>query len=180
MKKVPLCLPAIGNEEIRAVEEVLKSGWMAHGPKNQEFEDLFKGYIGVKHAITMNSCTSALFSSVKVMEITGEVITPSFTFVASLNAIILAGATPVMVDIDRETRNISPTCIEEAITEKTEAIMVVHYAGLPADMPAIIEIANKHNLKIIEDAAECLGGSYNGTKQAVMASAVSLFFLQKI
>jgi len=179
MKKIPLCLPAIGNEEIRAVEEVLKSGWMAHGPKNHEFEDLFKEYIGIKHAITMNSCTSALFLAIKVMGITGEVITPSFTFVATLNSVILAGAKPIMVDIDRETRNISPSCIEEAITEKTEAIMVVHYAGLPADMPAIIEIANKHNLKIIEDSAECLGGSYNGIKAGAYGVGCFSFFPTK-
>ena len=179
MKKIPLCLPAIGNEEIRAVEEVLKSGWMAHGQKNHEFEDLFKEYIGVKHAITMNSCTSALYLAIKAMEITGEVITPSFTFVATLNAIILAGATPVMVDIERETRNISPNSIEEAITEKTEAIMVVHYAGLPADMPAIIEIANKHNLRIIEDSAECLGGSYNGIKAGAYGVGCFSFFPTK-
>jgi len=179
MKKIPLCLPAVGNEEIRAVEEVLKSGWMAHGQKNHEFEDLFKEYIGVKHAITMNSCTSALYLAIKAMEITGEVITPSFTFVATLNAIILAGATPVMVDIERETRNISPNSIEEAITEKTEAIMVVHYAGLPADMPTIIEIANKHNLKIIEDSAECLGGSYNGIKAGACGVGCFSFFPTK-
>lgn len=166
-RKIPLCIPAIGREEISAAEEVLKSGWMAHGPKNHEFEELFREYIGVKHAITMNSCTSCLHLAVQAMGITGEVISPSFTFVATVNAIILAGAKPVLVDIDRNTRNISVKCIEQAITADTQAIMVVHYAGLPADMPGIIRVARKHNLRVIEDSAESLGGSYNG----IMAGA---------
>lgn len=164
MRKIPLCLPAIGEEEINAVVKVLRSGWIAHGPKNHEFEDLFKRYVGVKYAITMNSCTSCLHLALEAMGIKGEVITPSFTFVATVNAIVLAGATPVLVDIDKDTRNISPQSIEEAVTNKTEALMVVHYAGLPADMPAIIDIAKKHNLRVIEDSAESLGGSYNGIK----------------
>ena len=146
MKQIPLCIPAIGDEEIAAAIEILKSGWMAHGPKNHELEEMFYRYLGVKHAITMNSCTSALHLAIEALEITGEVIVPSFTFVASVNAILLAGAQPVFVDIDEATRNISPECINKAITEKTEAIMVVHYAGLPADMPAIIKIAQKHGL----------------------------------
>lgn len=164
MRQIPLCIPAIGDEEIAAAIEILKSGWMAHGPKNHEFEEMFCRHLGVKHAITMNSCTSALHLAIEALGVTGEVIVPSFTFVASVNAILLAGARPVFVDIDEATRNISPECISEAITEKTEAIMVVHYAGLPADMPKIIEIAEKHSLRIIEDSAECLGGCNNGVQ----------------
>ena len=162
MKKIPLCLTAFDQKEIDAAVEVMKSGWMAHGPKNHEFEELFKNFIGVEHAISMNSCFSALYIALVAMGIKGEVITPSFTFVATANSIVLAGAKPVLVDIDKNTRNISPECIEQAITENTEAIMVVHYAGLPADMPAIIKIADKYGLKIIEDSAETLGGSYDG------------------
>lgn len=166
MKKIPLCIPATGDEEIRAVSEILASGWLAHGPKNHEFEEMFARYIGVKHAITMNSCTSALHLAVEALELTGEVIVPSFTWVASVNSIILAGAVPVMVDIDIDTRNISVAAIEKAISPKTQAIMVVHYGGLPADMPKIIELAKKHNLRVIEDSAECLGGTYSGGIQA--------------
>ena len=161
MKKIPLCKPSLGDEEIKSVIEVLKSGWMTHGPKNREFEKQFQTYLGVKHAITMNSCTSALHLALVGLGIEGEVIVPSFTFVASVNAILLAGARPVLVDIEKGSRNISPGEIERAITPATEAIMVVHYAGLPAAMPQIIEIAQKYNLRIIEDSAECLGGSYN-------------------
>lgn len=164
MRKIPLCKPAVSDEEIKSAVEVLKSGWMAHGPKNHEFEDQFRDYLGVKHAVTMNSCTSALHLAIEALGIRGEVIVPSFTFVASVNAILLAGGKPVFVDIDEATRNISPERINEAISDKTEAIMVVHYAGLPADMPKIVESAQKHNLRIVEDCAECLGGSYNGVK----------------
>lgn len=166
MKKIPLCVPATGEEEIRAVSEILASGWLAHGPKNHEFEEIFAKFIGVKHAITMNSCTSALHLAVEGLGITGEVIVPSFTWVASVNSILLAGATPVMVDIDIDTRNISVAAIEEAITARTEAIMVVHYGGLPADMPPIIELAKRYNLRLIEDSAECLGGTYADGTQA--------------
>ena len=166
MKKIPLCIPATGEEEIRAVSEILATGWLAHGPKNHEFEEMFAEFVGVKHAITMNSCTSALHLAVEGLGITGEVIVPSFTWVASVNSILLAGATPVMVDIDVDTRNISVAAIEEAITPRTEAIMVVHYGGLPADMPRIIELAKRYNLRLIEDSAECLGGTYAGGTQA--------------
>jgi len=164
MRKVPLCIPGTGPEEINAVTEILASGWLAHGPKNHEFEEQFTSYLGVKHAITMNSCTSALHLAVEALELTGEVIVPSFTWMASANAILLAGAQPVLVDIDVDTRNISIASIEEAITPKTQAIMPVHYAGLPANMPQIIEIARKHNLRVIEDSAECLGGTYHGVQ----------------
>ena len=164
MKKIPLCRPSITDNEIKSVVEALKSGWLTHGPKNSELEEQFQAYLGVKHAITMNSCTSALHLAVEGLGIKGEVIVPSFTFVASVNAILLAGAQPVLVDIEEGTRNISPEQIERAITDETEAIMVVHYAGLPAAMPQIIEIAQKYNLRIIEDSAECLGGSYNGNQ----------------
>ena len=179
MKNIPLCIPSIGDEEIKSVVEVIKSGWMAHGPKNREFEEQFQSYLGVKHAITMNSCTSALHLALVGLGIEGEVIVPSFTFVASVNAILLAGARPVLVDIEEGSRNISPELIEQAITAETEAIMVVHYAGLPAAMPQIIETAQKHNLRIIEDSAECLGGSYNNKQTGSFDIGCFSFFPTK-
>jgi len=176
---VPGCIPAIGKEEIEAVADVLRSGWLAHGPKNHDFEKAFQAYLGVKHAITMNSCASALQVAVEMLGIQGEVITPSFTFVATVNAIVLAGATPVFVDVDRDTRNMSASCIEAAITPQTEAIMVVHYAGLPADMPTILAIARKHHLQVIEDSAECLGGQYHGTFAGSETTGCFSFFPTK-
>ncbi|HCR18614.1 MAG TPA: DegT/DnrJ/EryC1/StrS family aminotransferase, partial [Candidatus Latescibacteria bacterium] len=129
MNSIPLCVPSIGEDEIQSVVEVLRSGWLAHGQKNHEFESMFADYIGSKYAISMNSCTSALHLALAALEITGEVIAPSFTFVATVNAILLAGAIPVLVDIDSDTRNMDPDLIEEAITDRTEAIMVVLYGG---------------------------------------------------
>lgn len=162
--KIPLCIPDMGKEELSAIEDVLKSGWLAHGPKNKEFEESFASYIGVKHAVSLNSCTSALQLSLQVKNITGEVILPSFTFVASANAIITAGAKPKFVDIEYDTCNIDPSKIEDAISDKTEAIMPVHYAGQSCDMDAIMKIAKKHNLLVIEDSAETLGGTFKKKK----------------
>ena len=162
MRKIPLCIPYTGQEEKDAVNEVIDSGWYAHGPKNHEFESGFAEYLGVKHAFSMNSCTSALHLAVEGLGITGEVILPSFTFVASANAIITGGAKPVFADISYDTCNIDPASIERMITSETEAIMPVHYAGQSADMGAIMELANEHNLRVIEDSAETIGGTFQG------------------
>jgi len=162
MRKIPLCIPYTGQEEKDAVCEVIDSGWYAHGPKNHEFEEGFAEYLGVKHAFSMNSCTSALHLSVEGLGITGEVILPSFTFVASANAVITGGAKPVFADISYDTCNIDPASIERMISPQTEAIMPVHYGGQSADMTAIMEIAERHKLIVIEDSAETIGGTHNG------------------
>lgn len=162
MRKIPLCIPYTGQEEKDAVNEVIDSGWYAHGPKNHEFEEGFTNYLGVKHAFSMNSCTSALHLAVEGLGITGEVILPSFTFVASANAIITGGAKPVFADICYDTCNIDPESIESMITPETEAIMPVHYAGQSANMGLIMELAAKHGLRVIEDSAETIGGTYQG------------------
>lgn len=177
--KIPLCLPFIDEKEKEAVIEVLESGWMAHGPYNKKFEADFANYIGVKHAITMNSCTSALQLAVEANNITGEVILPSFTFVASANAIIKAGATPIFADIDKRTFNICPIEIENKITSKTEAIMPVHFAGQPCDMDKIEHIAKKHNLIIIEDSAETIGGKWSNKQAGSFAIGCFSFFPTK-
>lgn len=156
--KIQTGKPFIEQAEINAVTEALRSGWLTAGPRVKEFENKFAGEIGTKHAIAMNSCTSALFLAVKALGIEGEVIMPSFTFVATANAVVTAGAKPVFVDVEYDTCNMDPACIEGAITGKTEAIMPVHFAGHPCEMTHIVRIAQKHNLAIIEDAAETLGG----------------------
>jgi len=155
---IPLGKADIDEKEINLVVDVLKSGWLAHGPKTKEFEQMFADYIGTKHALSVNSCTSALHLVVEALEIKGDVILPSFTFVASANAVVTAGANPVFVDIEKDTRNINPDEIEKRITDKTSAIMPVHYAGHPCDMKRIMEIAESHDLVVIEDSAECIGG----------------------
>jgi perosamine synthetase len=162
--KIPLCVPDLGEEELALVKEVLDSGWLAHGPYNKLFEAEFAKYIGVKHAVTLNSCTAALQLALQTQKITGEVIVPSFTFVASANAIITAGAKPVFVDIDYDTCNIDPSKIEAKITSRTQAIMPVHYAGQACRMDEIMDIAERRGLRVIEDSAETIGGTYKGKK----------------
>lgn len=176
---IPLSIPEICEEEINLVNEVLKSGWLAHGPKGKEFEHNFAKYIGMKHAISLNSCTSALHLAIQAQHITGEVILPSFTFVASANSIVTAGAKPVFADIDYDTCNINPEKIRMAITDKTEAIMPVHYAGQSCKMDEIMEIAQEHNLKVIEDSAECIGGNFNNKKTGSFSTGCFSFYPTK-
>ncbi len=159
---IPLSRPFINDEEINSVIDVLKSGWYAHGPKNIEFETIFADYIGISDAVSLNSCASALQLSLQALGITGEVILPSFTFVASANAVVTAGATPVFVDVDYDTCNISPEAVESAITSRTEAIMVVHFAGQCVEMDRINRIAVENKLVVIEDSAETIGGTHFG------------------
>lgn len=177
--QVPLSKPEIDEHEIEAVTNVLKSGWLAHGPKNKEFEANFAEYIGVKHAIAFNSCTSALQIALEAYSLKGEVIVPSFTFVASANSIVLAGCKPLFADISYDTCNIDPEDIRKKITKKTVAIMPVHYAGQPCNMKEIMEIAEEFNLKLIEDSAETLGGEFNGQKTGTFGVGCFSFFPTK-
>lgn len=177
--EVSLCDPDIRDAEVDAVEEVLRSGWLAHGPKNDEFEEAFADYVDAEHAISLNSCTSALQLAIEANDVTGEVILPSFTWVASANAVVTGGAEPVFVDINPETRNIDPDAVEAAITDETEAIMVVHYGGLACDMDRIIEISDEHDLQVIEDSAETIGGTYDGQAAGTFATGCYSFYPTK-
>ncbi|MDD5070125.1 MAG: DegT/DnrJ/EryC1/StrS family aminotransferase [Candidatus Omnitrophica bacterium] len=176
---IPLCIPMISQKEIEAVRSVLESGWFTHGPKTQEFEESFADYIGVKRAVSLNSCTSGLQLALEALGIRGEVLVPSFTFVASANAIVKAGAHPVFVDIDYDTCLISAQDAIKKITSKTEAIMVVHYAGQSCDMSSILAIADKYNLKLIEDSAETIGGTYCQKKTGSFGLGCFSFFPTK-
>jgi perosamine synthetase len=178
-EKVPLCVPNLGPEELRSVKEVLDSGWLAHGPKNEELESRFADYIGCRHAISLNSCTSALYLGIRALGITGEIILPSFTFVASANAVVTAGAVPVFADIDYDTCNIDPDSIEERISSRTEAIMPVHFAGQSCDMERIMEIANRKGLAVIEDSAEAIGACWSGRKTGSFGVGCFSFFPTK-
>lgn len=177
--QIPLCIPYIDDFEISAVAQVLRSGWLAHGPQNKKFEESFAQYIGVKRAVSLNSCTSALHLAIEALGIKGEVIVPSFTFVASANAVLTAGATPVFADVLYDTCNVDPDDIERKITPRTEAIMPVHYAGQSCDMDRILEIAGKRNLTIIEDSAETIGGEYKGKKTGSFGTGCFSFFPTK-
>jgi len=166
MKRIPLGRPSIDLSEIDAVVEVLKSGWLTQGPKAKEFEEAFAKYVGTKNAIAVNSCTSALHLSLAAVGIKSgdEVIVPSFTFVATANAVLHQNAKPVFADIEEQTYGISPNEIKKKITSKTKAIIPVHYAGHPCDVKPIMEIAEEHDLIVVEDAAEALGAEYKGRK----------------
>jgi len=177
--KIPLCIPNIGEEEIGLVKEVLESGWLAHGPKNEQFEKEFADYIGVKRAITLNSCTSALYLALVAQDLKGDVVVPSFTFSASANAIVNAGCRPVFADIDYETCNMDPADLERKITDKTVAVMPVHFAGQSCRMDHIMEIAEKYNLRVIEDSAETLGGEFGGRKAGSFGTGCFSFFPTK-
>jgi dTDP-4-amino-4,6-dideoxygalactose transaminase len=163
---IPISKPQIGPEEEKAVLEVLRSGNLAQGEKVVEFEEAFARYCGVKYAVATDNGTSALMVAVVAAGIKegDEVITTPFTFIATGNAILFAGAKPVFVDIDPVTFNLDSAKIEEAITKKTKAIVPVHLYGLMADMKAINSIAKKHNLLVIEDAAQAHGASIAAKK----------------
>ena len=176
---VPLCVPDVTDADVARVAEVLRSGWLTHGPYNKQLEADFARYMGVKHAISVNSCASALHLAVLALGIRGEVIMPSFTFVATANAVVTAGATPVFADICYDTCNIDPAAIEAAITSRTEAIMPVHYAGQACNMDAIMAIAERHGLAVIEDSAETIGGEYRGKKAGTFGVGCYSFYPTK-
>ncbi len=164
--KVSIASPVIEEEEINAVVDVMKSGMIAQGPKVIEFEKEFADFVGAKYGIATNSGTSALHVALLAAGIGegDEVITTPFTFAATGNSILYTGARPVFVDIDEDTFTIDPSKIEDAITEKTKAIMPVQLYGQAADMDPIMEIAKEHDLIVIEDAAQAHGAEYKGKK----------------
>lgn len=159
---IPLAKPVLGEAEERAVIEVLRSGQLSLGPKLGEFERLFAERVGAPHASAVSSGTAGLHLALRAVGVgTGdEVITSPFSFVASANAIIYCGATPVFADIDPRTLNLDPSAAEAAITPRTKAILPVHIFGYPADTPAFERIAQKHGLALVEDACEALGARH--------------------
>jgi len=160
---IPIFRPWFGDEEVDAVREVLTSGWVGPGPKVETFEERFAAYIGVRHAIGVSSCSAGLFLALKVLNVEGgEVVTTPMTFVATNHAILQNDATPVFCDIDAETMTIDPEAVVAAITDRTKAIMVMHYGGHPCDMDPILEAAAARGIPVVEDAAHAAGGRYNG------------------
>jgi dTDP-4-amino-4,6-dideoxygalactose transaminase len=164
MKNIPFVVPLVGEEEAKAVSEVIKSGWLTQGKKVKEFEDKFAKYVGAKEAIAVFNGTVALHLTMIIAGVSSndEVIVPSFTFISTANAVLFQGATPVFAEIDPNTFNISPEDVKKKITDKTKAIIPVHYGGQVADMDPIMEIAKEHDLIVVEDAAEAHGAKYNG------------------
>jgi perosamine synthetase len=160
--RVPLCRPSITAEEIELVAEVLRSGWLAEGEHNRRFEAAVAARAGATHAVALNSCTSALELALQASGVRGEVLVPSFTFVASANAVACAGATPVLCEVDRATRNVTADLLRERLTPRTEAVMVVHYGGQACAMDDIVSLCEERHLVLIEDSAETLGATWRG------------------
>ncbi len=164
--------PAIEDPEIQAVMQVMKTGWLGTGPRVAEFEEAVARYKGVRHAVALNSCTAALHLSLLASKLQpgDEVITTPMTFCATINAIIHAGATPVLADVDPVTQNIDPARIAEKITPRTRAILPVHFAGRPCPMDDIMAIAEKQGLVVIEDCAHAIETEYHGRKAGTFGS----------
>ena len=164
---IPVCEPTLSGNELKYVTEAVKTGWISSAGKFiQQFEDKFAEYCGVKYGISCSNGTTALHLAIEAIGISkgDEIITPTFSMAASTNSILYAGAKPVFIDSELDTWNLDITEIESKITSKTKAIMIVHTYGHPVDMDKVKEIADKHNLPIIEDAAEAHGAEYKGKK----------------
>ncbi len=174
---IPINLPKIGEEEVQAVVKVLRSGMLTSGlgagPEVSAFEKKFADFADAKHAVAVNTGTAALHSAVIAVGVKqgDEVILPSFTFVATAEAVVLAGAKPVFVDIAPKTYNLSPSAVEKAVTKKTKAIMPVDLYGFSADMKPLKEIAAKNGLALVEDAAQAHGTTYEKKPAGSFADA---------
>jgi dTDP-4-amino-4,6-dideoxygalactose transaminase len=176
--KVPITRPLFGEDEERALVSVLRSGWIVQGPKVAEFERLVASYVGAQEAIATSSCTTALHLALVLGGIGrgDEVIVPSFSFIATANAVCYTGATPVFVDIDPQTYNLDPERVGAAITPRTKAIMPVHQIGLAADMDRLNAVAHHRGLAVIEDAAPALGATYKGKRVGGLGNVTCLSF----
>jgi len=178
MSYLPFAKPTIDEETIAAVAEVLRSGWITSGPKVQEFEQALSAYLGGRIVRTFTSATGALEVALQACGIGPghEVIVPAMTFAASANVVMRVGAQPVFVDVELVTRNLDPAKLEAAITPRTRAIMPVHFAGLAVDMERVYDVAERHRLRVIEDAAHAVGTRWKGKRIGSFGDLVSFSF----
>lgn len=176
--QIPFHRPYMTQDEINAAGECIKNGWLTMGKRTIEFERLFSEYIGSKYSIAVNSCTSALHLALKALGVKegDEVIVPAMTFVATSEVVLYFGAVPIFADIDKETHLMQPGEVEKKITNKTKAIIPVHYAGQPCDMEDILSIAKMSNIRVIEDAAHSLPASYKGGRVGTLSDITCFSF----
>lgn len=176
--QIPMSSPDITPADIAAVNAVLATPWLSMGPQIDAFERAFAAQVGVQHAVGVNSGTSGLHLTMIAAGISDgdEVITPSFSFIASANCVLYERGKPVFVDIDPLTGNMDPSQVAGAITERTRAIIAVHAFGQPADMDPILAVAREHNLFVIEDACEAIGAEYKGRRAGTLADAAVFAF----
>ncbi|MEI2604475.1 UDP-4-amino-4-deoxy-L-arabinose aminotransferase [Erwinia aphidicola] len=180
MAFLPFSRPSLGEAELAAVQEVFQSGWITTGPKCAELEQAFCQLTGNQHAIAVSSATAGMHVTLMALNIQAgdEVITPSMTWVSTLNIITLLGATPVMIDVDPEALMVTPEAVAAAITPRTKAIIPVHYAGAPADIDAIQAIGQRHGIPVIEDAAHAAGTYYH--QRHVGGQGIAIFSFHAI
>jgi UDP-4-amino-4-deoxy-L-arabinose-oxoglutarate aminotransferase len=178
MQNVEFYKHTLGSIEVEHLHETLNSRFLTTGPTTNEFEDRFARFVGTTNSIGVSSCTMGLFITLRALGIGegDEVITTPATFIATANAVLYCGATPVFVDVEPDTGNIDTKKIEDAITSKTRAIIPVHLYGLMCDMRAISEIAKRHNLRIIEDSAHCVEGMRDGVRPGELSDAAVFSF----
>lgn len=176
--KIPLAEPYITDVDVKAVAKAVKEKRLSQGKYVQRFEEEFAKYIGVKHAVAVCNGTAALHIALATIgvDMGDEVIVPSFSFIATSNCVLYQRAKPVFADIDSSSYNISPSEIERKITKNTKAIIPVHYAGQPADMDSICEIAERHGIYVVEDAAEAHGALYKGRKVGSLSDMACFSF----
>ncbi len=176
--QIPLLRPWTGEEEVRAAAEVILSGWVSQGPKVIEFENAVAGYVGARYGVATNACTSALHLALHLSGVGpgDEVIVPSFTCMATANAVHHAGAQPAFADVNARTYNLEAESAAAAITPRTRAILVVHQIGLPADMEPFVALARKHSLALVEDGACSLGASVGGRRVGGIAAPTCFSF----
>lgn len=181
MNSVHLFRPAISESAIEAVAEVLRSGWTGLGPKTEQFEKQFADYVGTKYCVGVNSCTSALHLSLRLLDIKegDEVISTAFTFVSTNHAILYERAIPVFADVEKDYPNIDPNDVERKITPKTRAIIAVHYGGQPCDLGHLHKLSHTYNIPIIEDCAHAAGASWSD-KRIGSVSSLNCFSFQSV
>jgi perosamine synthetase len=176
-RTIPLIRPSVGEEELEEVRSVLESGWLAQGPKVKEFERRLSALLGAKYAVATSSCTTALSLSIESLDLKpGEIIVPDFTFPATGNVALRAGSTPVLVDVREDTYAINLGGVKRAMSAKTRAIIPVHPFGHPFQMDELCELAEKHGVEVIEDAATAVGTKYKGRTIGSSGRAVCLSF----
>ena len=175
---LPYARPSITEAELAEVEACLESGWLSTGPRTERFEQALAAYTGAGFALGTNTGTAALHLALLAVGVGpgDEVVTTPMTWVSTANVILHAGATPVFADVDEGTLNLDPACVEEALSEKTRTILPVHYAGLPCDMDAIVELARARGASVVEDGAHALGARYKGRPIGSIGDATMFSF----
>ncbi|MEN6427887.1 MAG: aminotransferase class I/II-fold pyridoxal phosphate-dependent enzyme [Phycisphaerales bacterium] len=174
---LPFSRPSITEDDIAAVADVLRSGWITTGPKTTEFEQKFREYVGCPGAVALSSATAGMHLALKALNLGpgDEVVTPAMTWVSTVNLIVLAGATPVFADVDRDTLMVSRQSIEACLTDRTRALIPVHFAGAPVDIQPIRQLAATREIPLIEDAAHALGTRYNGLHVGYCGTSIFSF-----